>query len=89
MSYTKTTWTDRAVEFPNRYDKSGETSTQVTLVPNAGTVTQSGTAINASNLNKLEQGVYDAHVTADASTPKGGSTRTAQDIEILMLMGVM
>lgn len=57
LSYLKTIWQDRAVQYPNRYDKSGETSSSVTLVPNAGTVTQAGTPINASKLNNLENGV--------------------------------
>lgn len=60
MAYSKTTWLDRAVEFVNRYTKSGETSTEVTLVQSPGTITQAGTPLNATNLNKLEQGVADA-----------------------------
>ncbi|CAH1230659.1 hypothetical protein PAECIP111891_06713 [Paenibacillus allorhizoplanae] len=70
MAYTKTTWLDRAVQFASRYTKSGETSTEVTLTASPGTVTQAGTPANAANLNKLEQGVADAHVTADAAVPK-------------------
>lgn len=64
MSYNMTTWQDRVVEFPNRYTKSGETSTQVTLALNPGTVTQIGTAVNATNLNKIEQGIFDAQLLA-------------------------
>ena len=60
MTYSKTTWQDRAVSTPNKYTKSGETSTEVTLVPQPGTVTQAGTPINAANLNKIEQGIFDA-----------------------------
>jgi hypothetical protein len=70
MAYTKTTWLDRAVQFASRYTKSGETSTEVTLTASPGTVTQAGTPANATNLNKLEQGVADAHTTADAAIPK-------------------
>jgi hypothetical protein len=65
MAYTKTTWLDRVVQYPNRYAKSGETSTQVTLTGDFGTVTQSGTAVNASNLNKIETGVSDSHTDND------------------------
>lgn len=65
MAYTKTTWQDRVVQFPNRYAKSGETTTQVTLTGDFGTVTQAGTAVNASNLNKIEAGVSDAHTDND------------------------
>lgn len=33
-------------------------------------------AVNAENLNKIEQGIYDAHVTADAAVKKSGDTMT-------------
>lgn len=78
MAYTKTTWQDRLVEYPNRYAKSGETGTSVTLTADPGTVTQAGTPISAANLNKIEQGIADAHngqlfkLTADDGTGKGG-----------------
>jgi hypothetical protein len=32
-----------------------------TLVPAPGTITQSGTPMNSSNLNKIETGIKDAH----------------------------
>jgi hypothetical protein len=54
MAYTKTTWLDRAVQFASRYTKSSETSTEVTLTASPGTVTQTGTPVNAANLNKME-----------------------------------
>lgn len=65
MTYSKTTWLDRVVQYPNRYSKTGETSLEVTLTASPGTVTQSGTAVNASNLNKIETGVSDAHTDND------------------------
>lgn len=61
LTYSKTVWQDRLVEFPNRYNKSGEAAGQVTLTPNPGTVTQAGTPISAVNLNKIEQGIADIH----------------------------
>lgn len=76
MAYTKTTWTDRIVQFAMRFTKSGETSTSVTLTSDPGTVTQAGTPINAANLNKLEQGVQDAHTTADAALARSGGQMT-------------
>ena len=65
MAYTKTTWTDRAVQYPTRYAKSLETSSSVTLTADPGTVTNAGTAVNASNLNNIETGVYNAHTDND------------------------
>lgn len=72
MAYSPTVWTDRAVSTPNTYTKSGETSSEVTLVAKPGTVTQAGTAINASNMNKIETGLVSAAATADAALPKAG-----------------
>lgn len=76
MAYTPTVWQDRAVATPNNYTKSNETSTAVTLVQNAGTITQAGTPVNASNLNKLENGVQAVATKADAAVIRGGDTMT-------------
>lgn len=98
MAYSKTTWFDKIVQFPFRYTKSSETSTQVTLQHDYGTITNAGTPVNATNLNKLEQGVYDAHVTADsalslattanttanAAIPKGTSNTTTAFVKTLI-----
>ena len=65
MTYSKTTWLDRVVQYPYRYSKTGETSTEVTLTASPGTVTTAGTAVNATNLNKLETGVFDESVRND------------------------
>lgn len=60
MAYTKTTWVDRVVAFANRFTKSAETTTSVTLVADPGTVTQAGTTLSATLMNKIEQGIADA-----------------------------
>jgi hypothetical protein len=67
VAYSKTSWVDRMVQYPNRFTKSSETPTQVTLAADPGVVTNAGTPISASNLNKIEQGLYDAHIAADAA----------------------
>ena len=64
MSYSTTIWQDRIVQYPNRYTKTQETSSQVTLALNPGTVTQNGTPVNAANLNNIEQGIFNAQVLA-------------------------
>jgi hypothetical protein len=61
MAYTKTTWIDRLVQFPGRFTKSSETASSVTLTADPGTVTQAGTPLNSSNLNKIETGLEEAH----------------------------
>lgn len=65
MTYSKTTWADRIVQYPYRYSKTGETSTEVTLNASPGTITTAGTSVNATNLNKIEQGIYDESTTND------------------------
>ncbi|QYR20795.1 hypothetical protein KZ483_24045 [Paenibacillus sp. sptzw28] len=77
MAYTKTNWLDRAVQFVNRFTKSNETSTSVTLTADPGTVTQAGTPINASNLNKMEQGIFDAHDKTSGRNMPGGDCNNA------------
>jgi hypothetical protein len=60
--YSTTSWVNRQVEFPFRYDKSGETANVVTLTPSPGTVTEIGTPISSSNLNKIEEGIFNAQL---------------------------
>jgi hypothetical protein len=61
MAYSKTTWVDRLVQFPGRFTKSNETSGSVTLAADPGTVTNAGTALSATNLNKMEDGIEAAN----------------------------
>jgi hypothetical protein len=60
MPYSKTTWVDRNVQFPNRFTKSNESGTSVDLAANPGTVTNAGTPLSAANLNKIENGIANA-----------------------------
>ncbi|MHB8077421.1 hypothetical protein [Desulfosporosinus fructosivorans] len=55
VSYLKTVWSDRAVEFPRRY--RDELNNQKTFTPDEGTITNAGTPLNATRLNNLENGV--------------------------------
>ena len=56
MTYTKTTWKDRVVATPLTYTVASAITpgTPFTLVPSEGAITESGTAITAANMNKLE-----------------------------------
>lgn len=65
MVYVKTTWKDRIVQFANRFTKSNETPTSVTLTADPGIVTEAGTPLSATNLNKIEQGIADATAAAE------------------------
>jgi hypothetical protein len=63
--YSKTTWIDRIVEFPNRFTKSSESASAVTLTASPGTVTEAGTPLNAANLNNIEQGIEAVYTELD------------------------
>lgn len=80
MAYNKTVWTDRIAQYPNRYTKQNETSTQVTLVADEGVVTSEGTFVNANLLNKIEDGVYSAHTTADSSLSIANTSLVTRNI---------
>lgn len=54
MPYTKTSWADRNVEYPQRYDMTTNADGTVTLTPHPGTVTDTGTPLSATNMNHLE-----------------------------------
>lgn len=53
MAYSKTSWVDRSVQYPNRFTQAVNGSL-VTLTPSPGTVTTAGTPITAAALNKME-----------------------------------
>lgn len=61
MPYTLTVWKDRLVQNPRRFKKTAETSTSVTLEQDPGVVTEVGTPITATLLNKMEKGIQAAH----------------------------
>lgn len=54
MAYNKTNWKDRVIQRPNTFRLQNNTDGTVTLIPVPGTVTEQGTPVNASNLNKIE-----------------------------------
>lgn len=59
--YTKKAWLDHFVASPRTYTVVQNADGTITLVPAFGTVIQQGTALNAENLNHMEQGIQDAH----------------------------
>jgi hypothetical protein len=71
MAYTKTTWVDRLVQFSGRFSKSNETSGSVTLAADPGTVTNAGTPLSATNFNKMETGIDEAHKNSIGSIVYG------------------
>ena len=59
MGYTPTTWVDRNVQFPHRYQLTLVSTGIYDFTPVAGTVTAAGTPVNAVNLNNIESGIRD------------------------------
>lgn len=59
MGYTKTTWTDRNVQYPARY--LDELNNVKTFTPSPGTVTDAGTKATAARMNNIESGLESAH----------------------------
>ena len=54
MAYTKTVWQDHIVTTPNTYTMAVAGDSTWTILPSEGTVIQTGTPVNAANLNKIE-----------------------------------
>ena len=55
MAYNKTNWLDKLVQFPNRYkDQAGKV---YDFERDEGVVTQTGTQVNASVMNNIENGI--------------------------------
>ena len=65
MSYIRTNWVARVGTALNRFLKSNESSGSVELTNDPTGVTTAGTPFTVANMNKIEEGIYDAHVVLD------------------------
>lgn len=61
MAYALTDWKNREVEKPRTFQLQNNPDATVTLLPKEGNVIEAGTPIIADNMNKIEQGIKDAH----------------------------
>lgn len=61
MAYTPTDWKNREVERPRTFRLQDNPDGTKTLIPAEGNVIEPGTPIIAENMNKIEQGIKDAH----------------------------
>ncbi len=61
MPYTKTNWTERLTQYNNRFRlvPVEGTTDQYDLVRVEGTISQAGKALSPSNLNNIENGLFD------------------------------
>jgi hypothetical protein len=73
MPYSKTTWADREVEKPRTYTSVTNADGTITLTPAEGQILVAGTPINAANMNKIENGIFDADAN---KLDKAGGTIT-------------
>lgn len=65
MAYTKTTWTNRVVEFPRRY--IDELSNTKTFTPSEGVITSAGTTLTAGVMNNIETAIDDLQNVRNSS----------------------
>jgi hypothetical protein len=65
MPYIPTEWKNREVERPRTYTKIENPDGTITLIPSEGNIIEPGTPIIADNMNKIEQGIVDAHGVVD------------------------
>lgn len=74
MGYSKTTWTDRNVQYPNRYTKTDIDTDTVEFTAEPGTVTEAGTKVTAARMNNIETAVESSHKgTHIYGAPSGGT----------------
>jgi hypothetical protein len=64
MAYTKTVWVEPQGDHLNRFKKQNETETSVELVHDP-VITNQPVPVSVEGLNKLEQGVWEAHEALD------------------------
>lgn len=74
MAYEKTVWKDHVVERPKTYRMVENADGTVTLVPVTGQVIQQGTALNAENLNHIEDALAEHDETLEKRLPVAGGT---------------
>lgn len=86
MAYTPTTWEDRILEHPMRFQQvETATSGVYDLVAVPGTIAQEGTPQIATNFNHMEQGIedvtddYEAHAALKASDTVLGHVKVDAD----------
>ena len=66
MSYIKTEWENREGVNLNKFIKIQETATSVILQNQPDQISKPGTPFSTANMNKIEQGIFDAHDRLDS-----------------------
>ena len=76
MAYTPTEWTNREVEKPRTYVMTDNGDGTITLTPSEGQVFATGTPLDATNLNKMEQQIASNDSALANKLDKAGGTMT-------------
>ena len=76
MAYTPTEWTNREVEKPRTYVMTDNGDGTITLTPSEGKVFATGTPLDATNLNKMEQQIASNDSALANKLDKAGGTMT-------------
>jgi len=82
MAYVKTVWEAREGENLDLYTKQNETSATVILINTPSSINVPGTPFNPPNMNKIEQGVFDAHELIAEETQQRQNLQTALQAEV-------
>lgn len=67
--YTKTNWVARVGTALNRFLKANETTGSVELTADPTGITTNGTPFSTANMNKIEDGIYNAHYPTFTENP--------------------
>ncbi len=72
MAFAKKTWKDRVSQYPNRRTiNDGVVTKQVTVGRDEGTITEQGDGFTASNMNDLEQRIFEGIEAAGSELTAG------------------
>ena len=82
MSYIKTSWVARVGTALNRFLKTNESAGSVELTNDPTGVTTAGTPFTVANMNKIEQGIYDAHELIDNHKLNDGTDHSFIDQDV-------
>ncbi len=76
MAYKRMPWQDRVVERPRTFTETINPDGSKTLTPAPGVIVQEGTPVNAAQLLRMEQGIWEA-LFSSSDLPWDGISRTA------------
>jgi hypothetical protein len=90
MAYIKTLWKVRKGNGLNKFTESERSGNTVVLTNTPASVTDPGTPFSAENMNKIEQGIFDAHegIATEAQERQQGDNKLIKRTEMGVSNGV-